>query len=729
MEKLYLVYAVQFSCTMKVLLFFIVASVSSTLLSQEYFTIRGDTLELNNGEVVRSIHLGNGGISSTGFFMTGQDRNYIRDSREFSFQANGKEVDGSSNWNLLAAEAIDDKRMGQGVRLIFGGSGKLQALSIEISYLLYPDLPLVRKSIKISNRGEEDLKIEALNVEDLQSGFSQVRTVVLHNYARMKHLGKFIGNWDDPVVVLHNQSEGIGMALGNEAPGVLKRTAYHTENENMDVGLTHPGQDFPFRLWLKPGESWESPKTFICLYRDSDDGFAVVDGAVNDFVRLHMHPQIVRREQKPVFVYNTWNPFRTFINDSLVREVALAAADCGIQEFIIDDGWQVNTGAETSAEAWGRNYGDWNVDTIKFPGGLKPTFDFIKALGMKPGLWITIGAATGDAKVYKDHPEWFVKNSSGEHGNIHGYGDDFYTTCYGTGWVDYIEDVIVRMSQEYGLAYTKLDFAVATSAYVNDPRISGCYATDHPFHRDHQESFGVIYRRVLELFDRLHEQCPDLFIDCTFETAGKLQLMDYALANHADGNWLSNFEEPVPTGPLRIRQMAWWRSPAVPASSLVIGNTPMDDPGFEFALKSLIGTLPIVLGDPRGLSAEKRAEIKQWSIWMQEMQEKYDYMSYRRDLPGFGEPGEGSWDGWMRINNDTKKGGIIGVFRQGALENSRRLYVKGLDPDLEYLVKLAPEGTEVHRASGGDLMNEGFQVEIHEAYDGMIFEIGVLESE
>lgn len=97
---------------------------------------------------------------------------------------------------------------------------------------------------------------------------------------------------------------------------------------------------------------------------------------------------------------------------------------------------------------------------------------------------------------------------------------------------------------------------------------------------------------MLELFDQLHAACPDLFIDCTFETAGKLQLMDYAIARHAEGNWLANFEEPSPTGPLRIRQMAWWRSLALPASSLVIGNTRMDDPGFEFALKSLIGTLP-----------------------------------------------------------------------------------------------------------------------------------------
>ncbi len=201
--------------------------------------------------------------------------------------------------------------------------------------------------------------------------------------------------------------------------------------------------------------------------------------------------------------------------------------------------------------------------------------------------------------------------------------------------------------------------------------------------------------------------------------------MDYAIANHADGNWLSNFEEPVPTGPLRIRQMAWWRSPALPASSLVIGNTPMDDPGFEFGLKSLIGTLPIVLGDPRKITPEGRARIKEWSDWMQEMQDLYDYMSYRRDLPGFGEPREGAWDGWMRINNDTRAGGIIGVFRHGALEETRQVFLKGLDPELDYLIRSAPTGIQVYMASGKMLMEKGFPVRIPDLYDGMIFEVGL----
>ena len=366
------------------------------------------------------------------------------------------------------------------------------------------------------------------------------------------------------------------------------------------------------------------------------------------------------------------------------------------------------------------------VDTNKFPGGLKPTFDTIKSLGMKPGLWMSIGSATQDAQVFQDHPEWFVKGPDGEIGNLHSEHDsDFYSASFGTDWVDYIKGRILRLVREYGLRYTKLDFAVVTSAYVNNDSLSGSYAADHPYYRDHRESFIVFYERLLGLFDDLHREAPELFIDCTFETAGKLQLMDYAIARHAEGNWLSNFESPSPVGPLRVRHMAWWRSPALPASSLVIGNQALDDPEFEFALKSLIGTLPIVLGDPRQVPPQRRARIKAWSDWMRDMQDQHDYMSFRKDLPGFGEPREGHWDGWQRINFIKRSGGIFGVFRQGARESSRSVFLTDLMPDSMYAVRQAPQGEVIARGSGQQLMQKGIKIELHKDYDGGIFEVGL----
>jgi alpha-galactosidase len=225
------------------------------------------------------------------------------------------------------------------------------------------------------------------------------------------------------------------------------------------------------------------------------------------------------------------------------------------------------------------------------------------------------------------------------------------------------------------------------------------------------------------MYDDLHAEVPELFIDCTFETMGALQLIDYDMCKHAEGNWLSNFPSYAPLGSLRVRQMSWWRSPAIPAAALVIGNQQLDDPNIELSIMSLAGSFPIFLGDPRKVPPEKRAVLKGWSDWMRKVQDRHDYLMYRQDLAGFGEPQEGQWDGFQRINTDTRSGGIVGVFRQGGRDARRQVYVNYLSPDKEYKILRAPQGMEATRLSGRKLAEVGFSVFLTETYDGAMFEI------
>lgn len=699
--------------------------ITNLIIGQPFYTKYKDSIILNNDRISRTIYFQNDSFYSSILKLDNCNQNYIKKSMDFSFAINDSIYTGFSGWTIDKINSVTSNTGGNGVQVVLHKTNNNPNVSVALYYMLYPDLPIIRKWMTITNRSNTSIKLERVNIEDLHTRLSFVHSVVYHNYARMKHLGTFTGNWHDPLVVVHQIRQRRGIALGNETIGVLKRTAYHTKENNVEIGLTHTGQDFPFRKWIAKNQTWESPKIFIALYSDTDDGYKIVESEINMFKVKYLNIKVINRKQKPVFVYNTWYPFRTYINDSLVRSVAKAAAACGIQEFVLDDGWQVNKGGKTSEDSWGNNYGDWEVDTTKFPGGLKPTFDYIRSLGMKPGLWISIGSATKDAQVFKEHPEWFVKNKNNQLTDLHLPHDqsDFYTSCFGTGWFNYIKKTILRLVNEHGLAYAKLDFAAVTSAYVNNNTRSGCYATNHPYHKDHLESYWVIYQRVIQLFDELHKEAPQLFIDCTFETAGKLQLMDYAIAQHADGNWLANFESRSPIGPLRVRQMAWWRSPVLPAASLVIGNQAIDDPDFEFSLKSLIGTLPIVLGDPRKISDKKIKMIKNWSDWMQKMQQQYDYMAYRKDLTGFGEPRMGAWDGWQRINFQDKNGGIFGVFRQGAHETTRIVVLQDLMPEILYSIHEAPHGKQVYQATGEKLMQDGLKITISKEYDGKIYEI------
>jgi alpha-galactosidase len=712
---------------MRTVLFFLFVSSYIVSYSQNFYSWDGKILTLDNGVIKREINYSGANPSSTGLYLKGQNKNFLAKtvSPEFQFLVNDKKIsEYAGGWEIESCEPLCDSLQGKGAKLKIKQKNIPSGIRLEINYLLYPNLPIARKWITFFNCSDQEMKIEALDIEQFNISSYFVETWLYTNYARMKYIGmNYIGNWDDPLIVVHDHASRSGIAFGNETPGVLKRIAY--KNGSVEVGLTHPGQDYPFRKWLKPGEKWVSPRTFIALYANTDDGFNVVNTSVNDFVRKHMGTRISTIPKKPVFVFNSWNPFSFNVNEKLILELAKATSDCGVQEFVIDDGWQT-TSHDNRSDAERKKsglYGDWLIDMHKFPNGLKPVFDSIKTLGMKPGLWITLGTASKSAEVFIKHPEMFIRNEHGQIGTQLENDEKYKTACFGTGWKDYIKGAIVKLIKEHGLSYVKLDFPVVTSAYVSDPKHSWCYATDHPGHKDHEESFIALYENVLKLFDELHAAAPDLFIDCTFETTGKLQMMDYAFAQHADGNWLSNFYQNFPTGPLRVRQMAWWRSPVVPASSLVIGNLRMDGKNFDFNFKSLIGSLPIVLGDPRLIPEADRAKIKKWAGWLIKMQNKYNYMIFRRDLPGFGEPQEGAWDGWQRVNTDDRTGGIIGVFRQNSATATNTVTVTGLAPQRIYIVKQAVTGKKIAKMTGDELLNKGFRIQLKNKYDAEIFEV------
>jgi alpha-galactosidase len=149
----------------------------------------------------------------------------------------------------------------------------------------------------------------------------------------------------------------------------------------------------------------------------------------------------------------------------------------------------------------------------------------------------------------------------------------------------------------------------------------------------------------------------------------------------------------------------------------------MDSPEFIHELKTLIGSFPIVLGDLRKLSEEKKAEIRLWTDWISEMQKKYNYDLFRQDLPSFGEPTEGAWDAWSRINTDTREGGIVGIFRQGSLDDQRMVSVPGLDKNKSYIIRSAPSGEELAKMTGKELEENGFLVRMSQKYDSKLFEI------
>ena len=690
--------------------------------------VSGRTTVVDNGLIVREVDASDGHVRSASYQLVRTRQHYLRaGSREFSLMVDGKLLTGQDEWvnPYVARQCASDGTL----TTVLSFERPDGTLSVSLAYAAHPNTPLVSKTLEVRNTGKADVRVEFVNVEDFATTFWVTHSDIYRRYARFRAIGPYVGDWEDPLVAVHDagRPRPFGMVVGNETASVLKRTGVFEDGRSLRVGTTTPDAPHPFRRWLKPGESWRSAAVFTVPYADAYGPEDAIFGTVADHVRTIASLDAPARGLRPMLVYSSWEPFTHRFDEKLVLSLAEAAAECGVTDFLAD--WATHANKTPSGLAFG--FGDYAVDTNKFPRGLKPVFARIRELGMRPALYFCLGQISANAELMKTHPEWLVRSADGRIANLHTPGSRDATACFGTGWKDYLGGIIAGHAKEYGLSYIKLDLAIATSAYIYDPAWSGCFAKDHPGHRDRPESFDVIYSNCLAMFDRVHRAAPGAYIDCTFESAGKLQLVDYGILRHADGNWLSNIGEGMrgnnrhrlDTLPCRMRRIAWERALSVPTSALVIGNLWIDDPNRILAFKSLAGAMPVMLGDPRRVPKDARAELKRLVEAFCEAGERHGFMAYRQDLPGFGEPGEGRWDGFARINTTTRSGGIVGVFRQNAAESSRIVVVKGLEPDETYIVTRLADAAHVASATGVDLAQKGFRVAFDKVIDGELFEV------
>jgi len=624
-------------------------------------------------------------------------------SDEFAFKVDGTELTGGISCGMFSflnyeIETGRDERKTLIVRLSGLNGTAASGLRVSLYYEIYPDLPMVRKWISIKNESKKEKTITGLEWERLNLNVGYLsHAEVYADYGQMIHRVPFIGGVEDPAVLVYDSFREEGFIVGNEAPGIMKRIEVYHYTPRISIMSNPESEWFPFKKYLKSDETFVSPKGFIILYKGKkwQDAF---DGHLADYIRKYMGVKLFERKEMPTFLYNTWDPFRKDINEKLIIELVDEVAPTGVEYFIIDDGWQDNRG-------------DWNVDKNKFPNGLTTVTDYIISKGMKPGLWFSVTDVYTESKMYQTHREWVVLNKDGKEENLHTNLKGEVTMCLCTPWFDYIRDKISSYVSSCNIGYLKLDISAVRSAYVQDPQRSGCYASHHQGHKDREESLLLLYRRTMQLYDELKKKHPDLYIDCTFEIWGYFHVIDYALIQHADGDWLSNIRFQPPKGSLIARQLCYERSRTIPASTMIIGNQKMNDPNHEFSFHSLFSMTPIMLGDPRELNNREKKWYKEWHDWLKTQQEKYEILKFHQISDVFQKPTYSGWDGCARFNKE-KNGGILCFYRNNSPESSRIFQIPWVDEKSTYKIYSPRLKKTIGSFTGEHLKTNGLKVEI-----------------
>jgi alpha-galactosidase len=170
------------------------------------------------------------------------------------------------------------------------------------------------------------------------------------------------------------------------------------QNEDRQVRITGGYTPFDFSYRLVPGECLQTP-TFYGGY--SHEGIGGASRLMHRLELTSIVPQAPHRRVRPV-VYDSWEATGFDVDEADQETLAQKAASIGVERFVMDDGW---FGQRKDDYA---GLGDWYVNPVKFPHGLKPLIDKVHTLKMDFGLWVEPEMVNRDSDLYRAHPDWVL---------------------------------------------------------------------------------------------------------------------------------------------------------------------------------------------------------------------------------------------------------------------------------------------------------------------------------
>ena len=151
-----------------------------------------------------------------------------------------------------------------------------------------------------------------------------------------------------------------------------------------------------FSWKLAGGEEFQTPEAILAY---SDQGLNGLSQTCHALFRERLVRGIWRDKERPVLI-NNWEATYFNFNEEKLLTIAKKARDCGVELFVLDDGW---FGGRRSDNA---GLGDWVAAKELLPEGIEGLSEKVEALGMKFGLWIEPEMVNPDSDLYRAHPDW-----------------------------------------------------------------------------------------------------------------------------------------------------------------------------------------------------------------------------------------------------------------------------------------------------------------------------------
>lgn len=254
---------------------------------------------------------------------------------------------------------------------------------------------------------------------------------------------------------------------------------------------------------LASGDSFTTPEAVLFFSKTGLDGLIKTTQKFNQY---HISDREWLRRRRPV-VLNNWEATYFDFNEDKLLQLAKDAKKLGMECFVIDDGWFGHRNTDRTS------LGDWSVNAQKFPHGIANFAQKIHDLGMSLGLWFEPEMVSLDTALYKEHPDWIVRQPYTRNSIGRGqYVLDFANPDVVQAIYNQMELVIKAAHLDYIKWDMNRNITEAYSHYLKKQ------------HLPQTEFFHRYILGVYSLYQKLLTQFPDLLIEGCAGGGGRFDL-------------------------------------------------------------------------------------------------------------------------------------------------------------------------------------------------------------
>lgn len=386
---------------------------------------------------------------------------------------------------------------------------KFYRQKLELIYVTWDDCDVITRSARLTNESENVERVDRLMSMQIDMRMYQEYDMIHFGGAWAREMHRSVHPVRQGRVAV-SSSTGTSGSRANPFFMVAEHGSSEERGECYGFNLIYSGDHMEsceqnsygrmrilsginpesFTFVLEPGQTLQSPEAVMTY---SDAGFGGVSSRMHAFVRRHIVRGCWADRERPVLL-NSWEAAYFDINEKKLLKLAKEAKKCGIELFVMDDGWFGHRDDDTSS------LGDWQENRSKLPGGVKQLADKINALGLEFGIWVEPEMVNEDSNLYRAHPEWAVRVP----GQSHAEGRHQMLLDLTNKEVrDHIVEAMTKVFSSANISYVKWDM---------NRIMSDRYSQTLPPER--QGEFG--HRYVLGLYDimgRLTKRFPEILFE------------------------------------------------------------------------------------------------------------------------------------------------------------------------------------------------------------------------